>query len=411
MGLTTAALLALLAALTGGEIFGGTVSNAVNDIGNAFKASDDPISLVNNLEVLTTVGEHPTGITREDVTHAADNGLLAKDVVAERNHNADAVASNPFWNSLTDAEREAILDEYYNGDYSLLLNDLNELDSFSDAYPIYSDFLNPDTIWDTATSEVEAENAALLELLSSDKATALDLLGSTRDDTLQLLADTRDTALADIASESAANRAMLNSQLQRMGASFDDARDALLTAQYQRNAQTMGTLAADMQSSRRNAIEAGASAGIRIAGNVNALLSAQNRMAQQSLDTSNQLAQMLVNQRNAEAGVAGQWMQGEASRGQQRRAADSAYTSGVAGANDAYNTGVLGANSAYTSEYNNITSNTFNNISNRANAYTTKAQNKYDVATGSWSDKFDSAISATNPLRGHYETYLKKPKY
>jgi hypothetical protein len=88
----------------------------------------------------------------------------------------------------------------------------------------------------------------------------------------------------------------------------------------------MDTLSSEMARSRRSAIEAGASAGIRIAGNVNAILSAQNKMSQESLNTSNQLAQMLVNQRNAESGLRNQWRDAQMSqydRIQSRAASES----------------------------------------------------------------------------------------
>jgi hypothetical protein len=42
---------------------------------------------------------------------------------------------------------------------------------------------------------------------------------------------------------------------------------------------------------------------MRLAGNINTLLSTQNKQSQTSLETANQLAQMMVNQRNAEASV------------------------------------------------------------------------------------------------------------
>jgi hypothetical protein len=73
----------------------------------------------------------------------------------------------------------------------------------------------------------------------------------------------------------------------------------LLATQSRQNAELMDTMRSEMSRSRRNALEAGASAGIRLADNINIMLSNQNKQAQTSLETSNQLAQMAINQRAA----------------------------------------------------------------------------------------------------------------
>lgn len=78
-------------------------------------------------------------------------------------------------------------------------------------------------------------------------------------------------------------------------------RSSLLSQNYTQNAQLLDGMQSNMDRARRNAIEAGATAGVRIAENINALLSTQNKQAATSMDTANQLAQMMVNQRNAEA--------------------------------------------------------------------------------------------------------------
>lgn len=185
-----------------------------------------------------------------------------------------------YWNSLSAPEQDALLDSYYteydNGLYNLwglqgtsekfdldtFLKDIGEYGNIEVA-PTLSKYVNIDDALATAQESVDAENERLLALLNED--------------------------------------------LQRTGDAYTQAKNTLLTGQYQRNMQTMDTLSSDMARSRRSAIEAGASAGIRIAENVNTLLTAQNKMSQQSLDTSNQLAQMLLNQRNAEAGLRSQW--------------------------------------------------------------------------------------------------------
>lgn len=80
---------------------------------------------------------------------------------------------------------------------------------------------------------------------------------------------------------------------------YRTSRDQLLASQHRQNAELMDTMQSEMSRARRNALEAGASAGIRLADNINIMLSNQNKQAQTSLDTSNQLAQMMINQRAA----------------------------------------------------------------------------------------------------------------
>lgn len=159
----------------------------------------------------------------------------------------------------------------------------------------------------------------------------------------------------------------LNADLKSMGDAYTNSRNALLTQQHQRNAQTIDAMASDMARARRNAIEAGASAGVRIAGNVNALLSAQNKMSQQSLETSNQLAQMLVNQRNAEAGLRNQWRD--------------------------------------------IQSSTYERTQNRAANDLNFANAKYDQKLRNWQDKNDALVSETNPYRDQFQKYKNKTAY
>lgn len=98
-----------------------------------------------------------------------------------------------------------------------------------------------------------------------------------------------------------------NDELRSLASGYNTARSGILSQQYQQNAQLMDTLSSQMDRQNRNALEAGASAGIRLAGNINTLLSTQNKQSQTSLDTANQLAQMMVNQRNAEASVRGRY--------------------------------------------------------------------------------------------------------
>ena len=96
---------------------------------------------------------------------------------------------------------------------------------------------------------------------------------------------------------------LFKDQLQENANAFNDYRQQILGNQYQQNAALLGTVNSEMSRSRRNALEAGASAGLRLAENINTTMALQNKQSQTSLETSNQLAQALLNQRQAAAGI------------------------------------------------------------------------------------------------------------
>lgn len=242
------------------------------------------------------------------------------------------ILSNPYWQQLTDSEKIALLQEYSLGTYTGALKNINfdqlqadlaELDSIPTDEPIYTDFVDVDSALADAQAAIDVENEQLL--------------------------------------------ASLNEDLQRTGEAYTQAKDTLLTGQYQRNMQTIDTLANDMARARRNAIESGASAGIRIAENVNALLTAQNKMSQQSLETSNQLAQMLLNQRSAEAGLRNQWRDAQMS--------------------------------------------TYDRVQGRAQNEMQIGQQRYDQASAEYRDRLDNATSPTNPLVDRMARYKKNSAY
>jgi hypothetical protein len=180
-----------------------------------------------------------------------------------------------------------------------------------------------------------------------------------------------DKALSDAqASVNAENErllASLNEDLASTSDAYNNARNNLLAGQHQRNQMTVDTMASEMSRARRNAIEAGASAGIRIAGNVNTMLSAQNKMSQQSLETSNQLAQMLVNQRNAEAGLRSQWRD--------------------------------------------IESSTYDRVQNRAQNEMNIGQQRYDQDYEAWQRKYDANVSESNALADSMLKHKTKSAY
>lgn len=94
-----------------------------------------------------------------------------------------------------------------------------------------------------------------------------------------------------------------NQQMSDLNESYNDTANQILSNDYIKNRQLMDTATSELSKSRRNALEMGASAGIRLANNVNTMLSTQNQQAQQSLNTSNNLAQMMLNQRQAASGI------------------------------------------------------------------------------------------------------------
>jgi hypothetical protein len=217
--------------------------------------------------------------------------------------------------------QEYKLGEYTDGvenvDYGALIDDLAEYHKITGTAPKLSEYVDVDKSLSDAQSAIDAENEQLLQSLNED--------------------------------------------LQSTGDAYTRSRDALLTQQHQSNAQTIDTMASEMSRSRRNAIEAGASAGVRIAGNVNALLSAQNKMSQESLNTSNQLAQMLVSQRNAEAGLRNQWRDAQMS--------------------------------------------TYDRVQSRASNERALGQARYDEAASKYQEDLDANTSASNPLVDRMSRY------
>jgi hypothetical protein len=134
-----------------------------------------------------------------------------------------------------------------------------------------------------STHESQRPEAPLMEDFISEDALN-NIMGSRMDELNSMRADRQaryDQELADIDSD------------------YAGLRNNLISTQARQDAQLMDTMRSEMSRARRNALEAGASAGIRLADNINIMLSNQNKQAQTSLETSNQLAQMAINQRAA----------------------------------------------------------------------------------------------------------------
>lgn len=155
----------------------------------------------------------------------------------------------------------------YTVDEDELLASLQEAQQMFDAYAELGDQPLYETYLEDARKAIDAENAEMYADLDNLLNTQTDLY---------------------------------NDQMANISREYGNLRSNLLSQQYQQNAQLMDTLQSGMERSRRNALEAGASAGIRIADNINTLLSVQNKQSASSMETANQLSQMMINQRNAE---------------------------------------------------------------------------------------------------------------
>jgi hypothetical protein len=145
----------------------------------------------------------------------------------------------------------------------------------------------------------------------------------------------------------------------------------------------MGTVGSEMSRARRNAIEAGASAGMRIAENVNTVLSMQNKQSQLSLETSNQLAQQLLNQRQAAMGITGSYNEMLSKNSAERRsykdqAADTRFNRGVSN---------------------------YNAWNQQANDRYNNAMTDYNTNLDKWNSQFDPS---SNSLASGYQAHLQK---
>lgn len=254
MTLSTAATIALLSALGAGGVYAGE-----EGIRHGFNSADeDDIRAnfkANIIAELDKQGKY-TGNTRAFIDNA-DNATLYS--IAKANGLLDT-SKTLFGES----------DSLYDSTYSDVAEYISKLGELESEMPTMDDALQ-----DILKGEDALTNAYLKELSKSEE---------------------RQTNL-------------FQNQLQENQMAFDDYRSQLLGNQYQQNAQLMGSVDSAMSKARRNALEAGASAGLRMAENINTTLALQNKQAQTSLETSNQLAQQLLNQRQAAAGIRGDYNQ------------------------------------------------------------------------------------------------------
>lgn len=185
------------------------------------------------------------------------------------------LSGSKVWRTLSSTEKADIISQYgtaYSRDR--IIDDiaaLDEIGSFNLKNPVMSDYVDS----------------------SEDLYASID----------NELAPIYDSAVQRLDDEMSVMRQDYLDQLKSSADMYNRQASGLLSNQYLANAQTYEALQSDMRKSRQNALEAGASAGIRLAGNINTLLTAQNKQSQTAMDTSNALAEMLLQQRNAAAGV------------------------------------------------------------------------------------------------------------
>ena len=273
------------------------------------------------LEALRKSDSHLNGLSDRELA-----GLLQPYVTVDNGiHN--------LWGLLGD-------DEDYDVDSALV--DLERLSQFSEGMPVAPDL---DAIRAESDAAIDAENADILAMYDAD---------------LQRRTD------------------MYNQQMSDSNAAYNRNVEQILSNDYQKNAQLLGTMRSEMNRSQRNALEAGASAGIRIAGNINTMLSMQNKQSQQSLETSNNLAQMLLNQQQANAGLRSEYGNYLSQDTANRAALKSGTTERK--------------NAAYDSA--------------RADAL-----DKHDRELGDWENRYYAKVGSTNPFAESYRSNLYTSQY
>lgn len=250
----------------------GALIKTIGDVGtNTYGAVKD--------ELTPHYGDQPTyvkGPLMGSNINSSQLGAWFKQYAARKGVNDHMLS---YLNSLSDSALGGILDEYWNKEN--VAGSLTGKRYTFDSNSALQDFLalssldipaarSYEEVWNEAQAKIDAENEAAGKLYDQ----ALDY-----------------------------QKDLYNKQMGMLDKGYNNLAKQTLAMDYQKNNQLLGSLGNNMNKARQNALEAGASAGVRLANNVNTLLSTQNAQAQQSLATSNNLAQMLMNQRNAAMGL------------------------------------------------------------------------------------------------------------
>lgn len=267
-----------------------------------------------------------------------------------------------YLNSLTDEELGALLEDYWyrdnesfgmytdKFDYNSALADIQALEQSKDIeIPEAPDYTQ---IYQDAQSAINSENSELLALLDKNLNRTLSTYGNT-----------------------------YRQEMSNLNNMFNDYARQTLSQDYIKNAQLMGTVQSSLDRSRQNALEAGANAGLRLASNINTILSTQNKQIQQSLETANNLAQQMLNQRQAAMGLR------------------SDYNNAV---NNAYNQD--------TSARIGLKQGTAERVNNYANAQFGTQQSIYENSLNNRDTYYDSAFGE-NPFSGSYSKYQQGKQY
>lgn len=208
------------------------------------------------------------------------------------------IYADPDWtNGSISAEDRAAIEDYLNG-----MSD-PQLDAMLRQYRVEDDSWR--NLWGLGgkhryyldTEHLLNDLAELAEASKDVQPNKQDFLDAARAEASEMYSGMYDELDALMAEREASYQ----DELANLESNYRAARTGLLSQQQMQNAQLMDTLQSGMERSRRNALEAGASAGVRIADNINTLLSVQNKQSATSMETANQLSQMMINQRNAEA--------------------------------------------------------------------------------------------------------------
>lgn len=281
------------------------------------------------------------------------NGSLDKQIAYWFRNNY--VSDNYKWlRDKSDAEIYALLEPYFQEDSNilgtvnesintdLLTNHLNQLSNLSSTTDLDA-LTRPDydAIGAQSDAAIDAEVQGLINEIEASKDAREDLY---------------------------------NSQIADLNSIYDTSRRQILSNNYQQNTALTDTVGSELNKARQNALEAGANAGLRIASNINTLMSVQNKQNQLSLDTANNLAQQLLNQRQANMGLTSQ------------------YQSDI----DNYDSEKRNLNNGLTERKSNA----------RANAYD-EAESKYNSKVNTWNEDYDNATSG-NYLADSYRSWLLK---
>ena len=259
--------------------------------------------------------------------------------------------NNSYLNSLSDAELGSILDQYYyqNGGYlgnytydfdlSSALQDLGALNGIGNM-PTSP---NWDALAQQAKNDIALENAQINNLYDKNLAS---------------------------------QKQLYQQEMQNNNRMYNDYARQILSNDYQKNAQLMGSLGNSLDRARTSALEAGASAGLKLSNNINTLLSTQNKQTQQSMETATNLAQAMLNQRQAASGLRG------------------GYSNTLS--NDT-------ANRA------NLTRGNAERTTNYQNAYIGQQQSLYNNKMNSWENA--NSQYSSNPFYGSYMANKQKQSY